>query len=390
MKRILSLLLFVILLLVGTIGACPDAQCAQTVIWTIKNGTITGDNYTFEVWARATDESILVQGANEPNNYHPNQVCIMWNPGALQIVNSAGRVDFSSRWRPPFYSCSWVTNALAPEKVNVSFWQSAGNTPLYLSQDGPDGEIILTVTLRILDRALDPGLAWGTLVSSFPNIGIIGALNTFNIGNNNPLPIQLASFKVVMLRSSGVSLSWTTVSELNNYGFEVQCSPDGKDFASIAGSFVPGNGTTNHSHAYSYVDANPAGATSYRLKQIDLDGTVDYSEAVQLTAATNVKEQKAALFTLGQNYPNPFNPSTTISYEVAEYSLVNLAVYDILGCKVAELVNERKAPGSYEVKFYGRGGSDSGGNGSNLVSGIYFYRLRAGDQIETKRLLLLR
>ncbi len=85
---------------------------------------------------------------------------------------------------------------------------------------------------------------------------------------------------------------------------------------------------------------------------------------------------------LAQNYPNPFNPSTVIHYSipVETYNCTSLRVYDILGREVAVLVNERKAPGNYEVKF----------DGSRLTSGMYFYQLRAGDFVETKRLLLLK
>ncbi len=81
-----------------------------------------------------------------------------------------------------------------------------------------------------------------------------------------------------------------------------------------------------------------------------------------------------------QNYPNPFNPTTGIRYQVPGVSEVKLVVYDLLGREVAVLVNERKTPGSYEVKF----------DGSTFASGVYFYRMQAGDFVATKRLLLLK
>ena len=85
-------------------------------------------------------------------------------------------------------------------------------------------------------------------------------------------------------------------------------------------------------------------------------------------------------YALEQNYPNPFNPTTGIRYQVPGVSDVKLAVYDLLGREVAALVNERKAPGSYPVKFDANG----------LASDVYFYRLQAGDFVQTKKLLLLR
>jgi hypothetical protein len=85
-------------------------------------------------------------------------------------------------------------------------------------------------------------------------------------------------------------------------------------------------------------------------------------------------------FWLSQCYPNPFNPRTTIRYEVPGATHVNLTVYDVLGREVSVLVNEKKPSGNYRVKF----------DGSSLASGVYFYRLQAGDLVATKRFLLLK
>ncbi len=98
--------------------------------------------------------------------------------------------------------------------------------------------------------------------------------------------------------------------------------------------------------------------------------------------STGVKRTSeiAESFRLEQNYPNPFNPTTGIRFQVPGVSDVKLTVYDILGREVAVLVNERKAVGTYEVKF----------DGTGLASGAYFYRLTAGSFVQTKRLLFLR
>ena len=98
---------------------------------------------------------------------------------------------------------------------------------------------------------------------------------------------------------------------------------------------------------------------------------------------TSVDQPESGLptnFNLEQNYPNPFNPSTTINYSVNKAGLVTIKVYDILGREVGTLVNEQKNPGNYEVQF----------NASRLASGVYFYRMQAGDFVETKKLLLLK
>ena len=85
-------------------------------------------------------------------------------------------------------------------------------------------------------------------------------------------------------------------------------------------------------------------------------------------------------FLLFQNYPNPFNPFTTIKYQIPEYSYVTLKVYDVLGKEISTLVNEEVVVGSYEVEF----------DGSELTSGIYFYKLQAGNFVETRKMVLLK
>jgi hypothetical protein len=195
-----------------------------------------------------------------------------------------------------------------------------------------------------------------------------------------PLPIQLASFFALKSDGNGTRLTWTTISEINNFGFEVQRSLDGTTFAGIAGSFVRGSGTTNASHTYSYVDMSPAGTVSYRLKQTDLDGTVNYSEPVLPAMTTGVAERGPTAFGLEQNYPNPFNPTTVIRYQVSSGTNVTLRAYDLLGREVATLVNEFKTPGAYEVQFSSEG----------MASGMYLYRLQAGSFTEIHTMVVMK
>jgi hypothetical protein len=85
-------------------------------------------------------------------------------------------------------------------------------------------------------------------------------------------------------------------------------------------------------------------------------------------------------YLLSQNYPNPFNPSTTIKYSVPELSFVTIKIYDVLGSEVAILVNEEKPIGTYEINW----------NAENLSSGVYFYQLKAGSFVDTKKMILLK
>ncbi len=193
------------------------------------------------------------------------------------------------------------------------------------------------------------------------------------------LPIQVSSFTASATGTGTVKLMWTTSSETNNYGFQVE-----KDtaraihrFKTVPDGFIPGHGTTAIPQQYSFTDYNAKpGEWYYRLKQIDLDGTTHEGEATRVLTAV----EKRSRFALGQNYPNPFNPSTTIRYDLPQSSMVRLSVFDILGHEISVLVNERKDAGSYEVKF----------DGSGLSSGVYFYRLQAGAFVQTRKLLLMK
>jgi hypothetical protein len=127
------------------------------------------------------------------------------------------------------------------------------------------------------------------------------------------------------------------------------------------------------------------------LKSYDLVAQNKYNNFFDIS--TGIDEEdfgNPIYYELFQNYPNPFNPITSIQYAVSSRQFVSLKVYDILGNEIATLVNEEKQPGTYEVEFSAKGGSASGGNDYNLPSGIYFYQLKAGEYINTKKMILLK
>ena len=171
------------------------------------------------------------------------------------------------------------------------------------------------------------------------------------------IPVELTSF-VASVNENNVTLSWTTASETNNLGFEVQRN-SGSDYQTVG--FVNGNGTTSESQEYSYTDVVTPGSYSYRLKQVDFDGTFSYSESIQVEIVV------PDVFTLEQNYPNPFNPSTKINFSLAVDSKVSLKVFDVLGQEVATLINSDLVSGAHNVDF----------NALSLNSGVYFYRIEA-------------
>jgi hypothetical protein len=200
------------------------------------------------------------------------------------------------------------------------------------------------------------------------------------------LPIQLVSFVVTPVpNTNDVKLTWTTATEVNNYGFFVQRSFSATDgFADLPNNFILGNGSTLAPRHYEWTDKDvPAGKLYYRLKQVDLDGTITYygPQMVQTTITTGLTENQGPLsFSLAQNWPNPFNPSTTISYQLPSSSGVRLVVYDLVGREVATLVNDVVPAGTHTVKF----------DGSNLASGTYVYRIEAGSFVATRKLMLVK
>jgi hypothetical protein len=113
------------------------------------------------------------------------------------------------------------------------------------------------------------------------------------------------------------------------------------------------------------------------------------SECYNITEARE-GENYPMEYSLSQNYPNPFNPVTIIKYSIPKLSFVTLKVFNVLGREVATLVDEEKPAGNYEVEFFAKGGPTSNGDAYNLTSGIYFYTIKAGEFIQTKKMVLLR
>ena len=222
--------------------------------------------------------------------------------------------------------------------------------------------------------------------------GILDALAAIN---GIPLSIQLHYFTATVVHNpSGVRLDWGTLSEVNNFGFTVQRRADSTEFADLTQGFLPGHGTTIVPHEYSFTDNSATtGTWFYRIKQIDLDGTVHCSDAGRVDIITSVSARVPADFALDQNYPNPFNASTTLKYRLPTQSYVTLKVFDMLGKEVVTLVDAVEEPGYKSVSFSATVGSTSDGDASRKVgiaSGVYYYRITAGDFVQTKRLVLLK
>jgi hypothetical protein len=186
------------------------------------------------------------------------------------------------------------------------------------------------------------------------------------------LPVELTSFTTV-LHGTTALLNWSTATEVNNNGFEIERRAAGSSAWTKVG-FVPGAGTSNSPKSYLFEDAQLApGAYVYRIKQIDNNGAFEYSASTQVDAGVSNALQ------LGGNYPNPFNPTTNIQFSVPENGYASLKVYNMLGQEVATLFSGMATAGHYIPATF---------NASRLASGIYFARLQYNGKSLVQRMLM--
>ncbi|MBS1551456.1 MAG: T9SS type A sorting domain-containing protein [Bacteroidetes bacterium] len=198
-----------------------------------------------------------------------------------------------------------------------------------------------------------------------------------HIGFDKPLPVELTSF-VSVINGNSVNLNWTTATETNNSGFDIERTVTNGNWSKVG--YVSGSGTTTSPVNYSFTDRNVAsGKYNYRLKQTDLNGNFAY---FNLSNEVNIGVPDK--YDLSQNYPNPYNPSTKINYALPFDGKVSIKLFDISGKEVSTLVNEFKTAGYYTISF----------NASSLSSGVYFYRISAEGNgssfIATKKMMVVK
>lgn len=211
-------------------------------------------------------------------------------------------------------------------------------------------------------------------------------VTTIILVKNSVTPVELISFFGESNKGE-VQLKWQTATETNNLGFEIERNSTslsmthGVTPGRVEGwetiGFIEGKGTTSEMTNYRFVDSTlPAEKMFYRLKQIDINGTFTYSNIVEVELESNLPTE----YSLEQNYPNPFNPTTTIKFGLPESAKVVLEVYNVVGERVSTLVNVEMEAGYHQVNF----------NANNMASGMYIYRIKSNEFIQTKKLLLLK
>jgi N-acetylneuraminic acid mutarotase len=327
----------------------PVGECVGPLSATVYNGLI----YTF---GGAT---------NYPN-------------GPLSTVNAYN--PQTDTWDTTLAHMPTPRYALRTFLVNDKIYAIGGSQARYTSLAAVEVYDPVTDTWDTTLTDMPEPLAWfaGAVVNN--KIYVIGgtpdwATGTGKVWEYDPawnVPVELTSF-TASANGEEVTLCWSTATEVNNQGFEIQRSIVGNDFFIVG--FVNGHGTTTEQQNYSFADRNlDDGKYSYRLKQVDYDGSYEYSEVVE------VEWRSFNSYLLEQNYPNPFNPTTTIGFGIQNKSNVRITILNAIGEEVAVVLNDEREPGFHKVEF----------NAANLPSGVYFYQLKAGGNVEIKKMILLK
>jgi len=303
------------------------------------DGASADMNYWIGSWVNAGGGSQL---------WSYNNTTTVWDgPVALAGYSLTPAVDESTITYTVSHASIGITE---PGTIYFDAYSSGGG--------GGDGAV---------DALANPAVTITTWGGSYTSDATSGLLS-YNFG---ALPVELTSFTAKQTKA-GVMLNWKTATEVNNYGFDVETLRATSSKWEKIG-FVEGHGNSNSPKEYSFLDNSAKGSVSYRLKQVDFNGNFEYSDIVTVKASLAKTE-------LYQNSPNPFNPNTKISFSLVETGKVNVSIYNIIGQKVAELVNQTMESGVHNVDF----------NASNLPSGLYIYRMDTPNYSKTMKMMLLK
>lgn len=328
----------------------------------LKLATTSNKSYLFPVGdTRSTDE------------YSPATINLTSgaNASAYISVNLKNQKDANNTSSNNYLNRAWFFNQTGLTSFNYNI------NLTYLNSD-----VVGTESLMYFGK-YDNGI-WTLLGQPNTSTNIfayasLASFSTFTGGDMGSLPVRLQSLSGAV-SGRNANISWVTNSETNNSGFEVQrASIDQNGTAGNYQSigFVKGSGTTTELKSYTFTDKNlNTGKYKYILKQTDYNGNSEYFELENIIEIGIPNK-----INLSQNFPNPFNPVTKINFEIPADSKLTLAVYDITGKEITKLVNNVfKSAGFHSVDF----------NGSNLSSGVYFYKLTTDNFTSVKRMTLIK
>jgi hypothetical protein len=286
------------------------------------------------------------------------------------------------------YGSAADINATRAKFDQVTAWSKRNNIPVLLGEFGVIDTADYNSRMCAYGTVVDQSLSHGVPSFAWDDGGWFPVYNRITGGFNE--------IKDILIHMYPQSPNGMKISETGNHAMRLQWHNRNTEDDSIvierrAGVHSVSFGVIGEvaSTDSVFIDTSTTVGTPYyyRLSVTMKDSTELQSYSIMLNpVATSVRPQNVPVgFELYDNYPNPFNPTTKIQFSIADRQLTIVKVYDVLGREVVTLVNEVKEPGTYTVEF-----SAKGGDGSNLASGVYFYRLQAGSFVETKKLLLLK
>jgi M6 family metalloprotease-like protein len=295
--------------------------------------------------------------------------------------------------RSPFES-SIPGEGLVVYRINSSYSGNASGPPDEVYAYRPDGTPSANGTVSKAAFSRNSGrtsISDSTNPSSFLMSGDPGGLHVLDIGMmgdtiaftlGKPISVRFGALEAVAVSPDTVRLTWSTLLERSNVGFEIERSmTDSGGYEPLPTGLIPGNSPSLGMVEYSVVDDNAAGYHYYRVKQTDSADVASYSAPIRVESMTFVAPDDESGFALAQNYPNPFNPSTEIRFSVSRGAPASLRVYDLLGRHVATLFDEPAQPGRvYTLRF----------DASGMASGVYLYALTSGGRRDVKRLMVVK
>jgi hypothetical protein len=332
----------------------------NVVAQTLSDSTSTGTHrYRYLVTAHTSDPNVFYLSP-EDSGYSVDNLppAAPGNAQTIQLANGP-------------ISVTWNRDRTDPDVAHYTVYRSTHDGFAV----GPATQLTTSTDTTVVDATTSVGQTYYYRVTTV-DIHDNESIPTVQLGTT-ALAVEITSFAAIAKENS-IELAWTTATENNLYGFEVE--RESMSNWQKAG-FVEGAGTSNSPRDYSFVDNGLLGGIySYRLKQIDRDGKFKYSQSVEATINVPI------VFTLDQNFPNPFNPTTTIRYGLPDRSSVRLVITNTVGQEVALLENGEQDAGYHEIEWR-----------ANVASGIYFYRLESVSVsdpnnrfVEVKKMLFLK
>ena len=374
----------------------PSPGCSGSGCHSFQDNTVSVvpmSNLQVQVTITGTSSKVggeLVDGGGNVVaviNSTTNNPFILTAPSEGTYLVNAGYKNPSKRWDsthvtlqlslPPDPPSNLVAQFIpSPLSVQLTWTDNSNNEDGFIVEReglGPEAFVIVDTVSANTTLYVDTTVTYLTYVYRLTAFNAFGQ-SAYSDTAQIVVPVELTSFNA-SIKDAGVLLEWTTATEINNMGFEIQRKTGADEFVKIG--FVEGSGTTSEITNYQFFndlsEFNSSAKLQYRLKQVDFNGVFSYSNIVEVDFLLEN-------YSLSQNYPNPFNPSTIISFTLTRSTLVTLKIYNILGNEITTLVNKVIPGGNHQIEF----------NATGLPSGVYFYTITAGDFVETKKMALMK